>query len=364
MPKRLVQFLIWLCAGFFANALCARDIALLPAPRTNLAAVAIETAQGARFYTFYGLGPGKRASDISTDVYEYVSARNRWRRRASVPVSAGRLAPAAVAIGKSILVIGGYTVAADGSERSASELLRYEPASGRFEFLAPMPVPVDDTVALAWRDRYLVLVSGWHHDRNVDAVQIYDLETDRWTPATPWPGTPVFGHSGGIVDDTLVICDGVTAVKGADGKNAFAATNACFLGSLDPTLIGAIAWQPIPAHPGEPRYRSAALGTRQHGARVVFVGGAENPYNYDGIGYDGVPAEPSAAVLSFDLATRAWARHSDAPAATMDHRNLLALRERLLVIGGMREGQAVTGAVMAFTLSPPVPVAPVAAGSE
>ena len=75
--------------------------------------------------------------------------------------------------------------------------------------------PVDDTVALVYQNRYIYLVSGWHGSGiskstgNVNLVQVFDSQQGRWFNATPFPGAPVFGHAGGIVDDQFLIVDGV-----------------------------------------------------------------------------------------------------------------------------------------------------------
>ena len=34
---------------------------------------------------------------------------------------------------------------------------------------------------------------------------------------------------------------------------------------------------------------------------IYFSGGTDNPYNYNGIGYNGVPAEPSPVTFAFSL---------------------------------------------------------------
>lgn len=79
-----------------------------------------------------------------------------------------------------VYIFGGYTVAADHSEHSIASVHRLDPADNTYTELTPMPVPVDDTLALVYRDRYVYLVSGWHETGNVNLVQLYDTETDIW----------------------------------------------------------------------------------------------------------------------------------------------------------------------------------------
>lgn len=307
---------------------------------------------GNQVYAFYGLGPGKTHADIERDVHVLDLASGKWRKAGGIPVEHGRLASAAVTVDGNIYLIGGYTVSARGEEVSTPEVMRFHPASASFETVASMPVPVDDTVAMSWRERYIVLVSGWHDKGNVADVQIYDTQTKQWTAATPYPGTPVFAHAGGLAGDTMVICDGVTASQGADGKNVFAITSECWQGALDAQEPGRIAWRRLPAHPGAPLYRAGAVGTDGNSGRILFAGGSGRPYNYNGIGYDKHPSEPSNAVFSFDPARGAWQQHAPLPEAGMDFRGLIPLDGGAYgLFGGMREGQRVSGGVIRFTPS-------------
>jgi len=83
---------------------------------------------------------------------------------------------------------------------------------------------------------------------------------------------------------------------------------------------------------------------------VLFIGGSENPYNYDGIGYDGEPSEPAPDALLFDLSTLAWRVLPLATPPTMDHRALVPLGDRWLTVGGMLAAQEVTDQVTAYTV--------------
>ncbi|MEJ7745613.1 MAG: hypothetical protein WKF61_02430 [Luteimonas sp.] len=325
-----------------------RAQAAVPIARSNWAVARV----GDTVFTFYGLGSGKTSGDIARDVHAYDLRHRAWRKVSDIPVPAGRLASAAVTIAGRVYLLGGYTVSATGEEVSTPEVLRFDPVNARFAVETPMPVPVDDSVALPWRDRWIVLVSGWHATGNVADVQIYDTRTKGWTAGTPWPGQPVFGHAGGLVHDAMVICDGVTAVKGANGKNRFSISNACWRGELDPGALGEIRWTALPPHPGRPLYRSGAVGARSGTgvARIVFAGGSERPYNYNGIGYDGVAAAPSSAVLSFDLTRNTWTQHEPLPIAGMDFRGLIEADSHFHLFGGMRDGQTVSGDVIQFSL--------------
>ena len=79
---------------------------------------------------------------------------------------------------------------------------------------------------------------------------------------------------------------------------------------------------------------------------VVFVGGSTNPYNYNGIGYDGVPSEPSARMFSFNFDSDAWLERPALVQPTMDHRGLACISRHCYVVGGMRQGQRVAASTV------------------
>ena len=309
---------------------------------------------GDQVFAFYGIGAGKTSRDIAKDIYALDLHAGRWRRVGDIPVAQGRLGSAAVTVAGKIYLIGGYSVSPKGEETSTPEVLRFNPDTGHMSIETTMPTPVDDTVAMPWRDRWIVLVSGWHDTANVVDVQIYDTQTRHWTMATSWPDKPVFGHAGGLVGDAMVVCDGVTAAKGSDGKNHYAITNACWQGRLDPRAVGHIRWQQIAPHPGVPLYRAGATGATDGAGMpcIVFAGGTNRPYNYNGMGYDHVPAEPSSAVFGFDTGHGTWTSYAAAPVAGMDFRGLLPLDGSFALFGGMRAGQQVSNEVIRFDLKP------------
>ena len=322
----------------------------LPEAVTNNAVVSVTTRNREFVISFAGLGAGKAHGDTHAKTFIFDSARREWREAAAVPGGAGRLAATAIAVGESAFVFGGYTVAEDGSEVSMPWVHAFDPLRGEFEELEPMPVPVDDAVAVSYENRYIYLISGWHDFGNVNLVQRYDIEQDAWSQATPLPGRAVFGHSGGIVGDTIVYCDGVAIEINANRRRDFAMSAGCYAGIIDDKEGRDIDWRTIAPHPGKPRYRMAAAGIADLGG-VLFIGGSENPYNYNGIGYNGNPASPAAGALLFSPASNSWVHIDLEGPATMDHRGLVLFEDSWLTVGGMLDGEVVTNKVYSYSPS-------------
>ena len=324
----------------------------LPEPLTNNA-VAEFTYEGVQYVmSFMGLGPGKEHEDISRKAWLWRSDTAAWEPFPDVPVEQGRLAAVAVGLHDRVLLFGGYTVAPDGSEKSTPEVFIINPLDGSYKRRTDMPVPVDDAVAFAYANRYIYLVSGWHDEGNVSHVQVYDSWEDSWAMADAFPGTAVFGHAGGIVGQQFLIVGGVGVLGKKDGKRQFGAINQAWLGEIDPENPQQISWSGLPLLDETAQYRMAATGDESSGL-VLFAGGSRRPYNFDGIGYDGLPAEPEDSVFAWDTAADRWVRFPDTSrTATMDHRGLLKIgNEGFITIGGMTAGQVVTDSVVAIRLN-------------
>ena len=341
--------LISVCTFIAQSALAIEAVALppLPAPVTNNAVTAVIVDGQSYLVSFNGLATGREYSDTLSVTYVLDVGSNEWTEAAPVPGGVGRLASAAVSVGELAYVFGGYSVAEDGAEISTPWVHSFDPANGVFKELTAMPVPVDDAVAVTYADRYIYLISGWHDLGNVNLVQRYDVQTDSWDQATPIPGKALFGHAGGIVGNQVVYCDGVAIRSHADRARDYVASNECFLGIIDAEDSRRIDWRSIEAHPGLPRYRMASAGIAASNS-VLFIGGTDNPYNYNGIGYNGEPSEPTAGGLRFDLDSFAWHELKQSNSATMDHRALAVLNGTWLTIGGMLGGQVVTDKVIAY----------------
>lgn len=331
----------------------------LPIPISNNA-VALASVEGTlRIYSFFGLEAGKTWQDVSSTVQRWQLPSNGstpTARLLPAPSGAsGRLASTAQRVGTTIYLFGGYTVAEDHSEVSTPEVYAFDVNSEQYAHVTNMPVPVDDAVSMVYRDRYILLVSGWYQDRNVQDVQILDTETLSWLQGTAFPGEPLFGHAGGLIDETMVICDGVRIVPLEEpGKREFRLSNACYVGQIDPLDPSRIDWQAIAPHPGQALYRSASAGLDWQGQPlIVFAGGSPNPYNYNGIGYNGVPASPSDQIFSYAIRTGSWQTHQRLDVPSMDHRGLLHDGRWLYLAGGMHAGQTITDRILRFTLEDP-----------
>ena len=275
-----------------------------------------------------GLTGRKTHADIVRTAMTWTPGAPAFRTVAATPGALGRLAGSAVGLGSDVLLFGGYTVGPDGHEVSVPAVQRYDVNADAWSTLTTMPVPVDDAMVAVWRDR-VVLVSGWSNVDNVPDVQWLHPSTGEWSTASAIIGPPVFGHAGAVLDDSIVYCDGV---RRSETAPKYRAVDACFRGDIDPDAPERIVWSSIPSHPGPARYRMAA-GRYQAQGWIVFAGGTANPYNYDGLGYDGVASQPVRDVFAWD--GEAWRELPPLPEPLMDHRGLVEASGALFLIGGM-----------------------------
>lgn len=308
-------------------------------------AVAAATIGGERWiFTALGIDSTKRWSGITNSAAAWSARTRSWRTLPPVPGVRGRLAATAQVVRGQLVVFGGYTVDSSGAERSLPDVNVFDPATGQWRLGAPIPVPVDDAVSGVFRDSLIYLVSGWHDTDNVRDVQIYDVMRDSWSRATPIPGPGVFGHSGSLANGVIVYVDG--AVRQSTGAK-YRLEPQTWVGTIDAAQPARITWSAGRKHPGPALYRAAAGSC---GPYIILAGGSANPYNYNGIGYDGQPSAPERGVLAFDTRDQSWRQLPPLATPTMDHRGLAVLGDTAWIIGGMRGGQQVSPSAVGVSL--------------
>lgn len=341
---RTVPAIIWiltsLSVGAAAQDAVWTELPALPTAVGNNAVASVAHADGTTtLYSFMGIVDPTDPASITPAAYALTyPGETEWNRIADAPLLNGRakIAANAIVCGGAVYLIGGYTVNENGTETTEERLFRYDPVGDAFVQRADVPVEVDDTVVACFGDRYLYLISGWHGPqlRNVRNVQLYDTQMDTWQQCTEIVGPARFGHAGGIIGDTLVYFDG------ARSRPGFPISDRVFIGRIDPQQTGElteIAWEELPAHPGLPTYRAAATPAAAIDDMLLVTGGTDNPYNYDGDGYNGQPSQPLEQLLAFHLPTRQWRglEAVGAHVATMDHRALVRVGRGFATIGGM-----------------------------
>lgn len=309
-----------------------------PTPIANNAVTSVDNGDGTfTLYSFMGIRNPADQETITPASYRLLYPGGDWQQIADAPLLNGRakIGASAATVAGRVYLIGGYTVRGF-SEVTEHRLFRYDAPGDQYIELARVPVEVDDTVVGVFQDRYLYLVSGWHGplNRNVPNTQVYDTQTDAWVQATPIPAPlpGLFGHSGTIIGDRIIYMDGVRSTD-------FRISNRVFVGRIDPNGngdIAEIAWSEIPAHPGSPTYRAAASQGGFDGS-MLLVGGSDNPYNFDGNGFNGRPAFPLDQILRHDPIIGDWSVLSEAGehTPTMDHRALVRIGRNWATVGGM-----------------------------
>lgn len=333
--NRVLSLLLLLCVPV-ANAepvrLVATPMPSLPIAVSNNAVASVETDAGTLVYSVMGITDPDNPATITP--HAYVFDGDTWERIADAPLFRGRakIGASCVSVAGELYLVGGYAVLDDGSEVTEPTIYRHDRDADEWVGVTQVPTEVDDTAAGVWRDRWIVLVSGWHgpaHD-NVPDVQLYDTKEDRWIEAGEIPGPlpGLFGHSGGVVGDRVVYFDGVRSDDG------FRISDAVYIGEMNPDELGNIEWRTLDPHPGKPTYRAAAV---THDAKLLVLGGTDNPYNISGVGYDKNPSKPLRQALLFNPEVASWTVleiEGDLP-ATMDHRALAPINDGFLLVGGM-----------------------------
>jgi N-acetylneuraminic acid mutarotase len=316
----------------------------LPTPVSNNSVAEARSGKHSYIFSLMGIGSKKTWDSVINQAFALDLDGGKWIQINPVPGPAGRIAASAIGVRGQIFLFGGYAVDAQGGEITVPDVAIYDPLTAHWSRGADIPTPVDDAVIGVFRDRYIFLVSGWSNKDTVNNVQVYDVDKDKWSTATPVPGTPVFAHAGTLVGDTIIYVDGARKVT-ADGQTRYEPSEECWMGKIDHRHPEQIQWSKLPPHPGTARFRIASGGSEKD-QKIYFAGGSDNPYSFNGVGYDGNPAEPSSTVFDFNLRNNQWEIITDKlPDATMDNRGMVVTADNLILVGGMEKGQQVTAKV-------------------
>ena len=211
MKRFPVLLLPVLCAVF----LLATDKPKFPPMPVEVAGNAVVALHGGlEIYSFMGIGPKKTWDDVSSKGYMLRLSSGKWTEIRAVPGVAGRLGSSAVGIKGQIFIFGGYVVDAQGNELTVGDVNSYLTDVRRWYRAEDIPVSVDSAVIGLDHERYVYLVGGRSKHGPVNKVQVYDTQKNTWSEATPFPGTPVFGHAGGLSDGVIVVADGAKKNSG------------------------------------------------------------------------------------------------------------------------------------------------------
>ncbi len=333
---------IFLFTGILATACSAEiqitELAVMPIAVTNHAIAAVEVDGKDYVYTFGGLGTGKTHQDITLRSFKYDVAANVWSEIAALPDTMGKIAAAASTVGGKIYIVGGYHVFPDGHEKSSAKVHVYDPAIDQFlPDAANIPIPIDDQVQVVWEDKLIYVISGWSDSLNINKVQIFDPASNQWQMGNDLPLTPefsVFGSTGVCIDDQIYFAGGA----GNRQEGNFPLQTFLRTGSINPDQPTQVTWSS--SEKESARLYRPGVGTINN--QPVWIGGAAQSYNYNGIAYVGNAVEPLEAVRFFDPSSGSWVEQEVA-LKVMDLRGSAQIDENSIIIaGGIGPGQVVS----------------------
>ena len=343
MKKLPVLFLPVACAILLLAAAIPK-IPPMPAAVSNNAVAALKN--GLEVYSLMGIGSKRTWDDVTNKVYVLHLASGKWSEGRAVPGVGGRVGSL-----RNRNTEPNFSLSADTwwtTRGRKSPFPTSTPTCPRI--IAGIAVKtyrsrVDSAVIGVDHDRYIYLVGGKSRNGPVNNVQVYDAQKNTWTQATPFPGTPVFGHAGGVVDGVIVFVDG--AKKNTAGGAPYVTSNECWLGRIDRKDPNKIEWSKLPAHPGPGRFGIVAGSEKNH--KIVFSGGTTAPHNFKGLGYDGKPPEVSQVTFAYDVHGSRWEMLDDETSdARADSGGILNTPVGSVIIGGIDKDLTVTDRVLLF----------------
>lgn len=317
-------------------------IPAMPAAVTDNAVVTLRN--GLDVYSLMGIGPKRTWDDVTSQVYILHIASAKWSAGPRVPGVGGRLGASAVSAKEKIYVFGGFLLDSKGNRFTAGDVNMFLPRDQKWYRGADIPIPVDSAVIGVNHDRYVYLVGGRSKNGPVNNVQVYDIQKNTWSEATPFPGTPVYGHAGGLGDDTIVFVDGAKKNTGDSGP-PYVPSDDCWIGRIDKKNPNKIEWKKLPPHPGRARFGIVA-GAREKDRQILFSGGSPSVHDFKGLDWQGKPVEFSRVTFSYDVRANRWDLVTDENEdAHSDSRGIVSTPIGHLVVGGLNREASVSSRV-------------------
>ena len=313
----------------------------MPEVISNNAVVGAMVAGVPYVYSFAGIGEEKTHESIVSDAWRYNTANQTWESIPALPDDP-KVAASASVVKNKIYIVGGYHVAANGSEVSSAKIHRYDPETNSYlSDGTDIPVPIDDQVQCVWKDSLIYVVTGWSQNTNVQDVQIYNPSTDTWAEGTSLPTSHKyrsFGSSGVILNDTIYYFGGARIASN------FPIQANLRKGAINPDNPTEIEWSESVLDADIVGYRMAAT---TDGERIYWIGGSEVTYNFDGIAYNGSGGvEPANRNLVYDPQTGKFTQDFSYN-YPMDLRGLADISDsQKYIVGGMDAGQTVSNACL------------------
>jgi hypothetical protein len=238
----------------------------------------------------------------AANVYVYDPLADRWSTGPAIPAARRRGGGGAVAADGKIYLIGGNASGHNGPVSALVDV--FDPATGRFTALAPMPHARDHAFAVQHGGRIYVAggresnatADGDVFDDTVAEVDVYDIASNTWStlPESADLPTPRAAAATGIVGNELLVAGGESAAQ----SGAHAQVEALDLGTL--------RWRTL-APMRTPRHAAQAI-VNNHGFYVAGGagqrGGATAPLDLEALHLFGsTPVAGTALVASTLQAT-------------------------------------------------------------
>jgi hypothetical protein len=233
------------------------------------------------------------------NVYLYDPLADRWSVGPAIPTARLRGGGGAVAAGGKIYLVSGNTNGHNGPVSNLVDV--FDPATGRFTALAPIPHPRDHVFAVHHEGRIYVAAGrnsnagsdGDVFDDTVPEVDVYDIATNAWStlPAASNLPTPRASAPTGIVGNELIVAGGESSA----GTSAHAQVEALDLDTLQ--------WRAL-APMRTPRHATQAL-VNNHGFYVAGGaaqrGGATGPLDLEALHLFGATPVTGTALVAGTL---------------------------------------------------------------
>ena len=199
-----------------------------------------------------------------------------------------------------------------------------------------MLIATDDHVQCVWRDSLIYIITGWSNSGNIPNVQIYDPANDTVLAGTSTPDNndyKAFGASGVIIGDTIYYGGGARDIGNFEIQPKLR------IGIINSNSPDSISWS-FSTDSAVNIYRSGAAIFNNN---PIWIGGAGNSYNYNGIEYGtGNGVNPLDNIVQYQTSSGQFSIDTGIGLNIMDLRGVVQIGTQYFIAGGMDTGQLVS----------------------
>ncbi|MBK9255967.1 MAG: choice-of-anchor J domain-containing protein [Saprospiraceae bacterium] len=243
-------------------------------------------------YQLFVIAGGNQFAEASTNNHGYSSKFETWEEFQDIDM--GRWFSGYVTIKNKIYVFGGNQLQIDNT---INKTQIYDMISDSWIESTPIPIPASGLAVGSYQDTLIYLIGGRNANNiEINNVQIYNVNTAKWSVGTSKPGPLVFGLKGTVLGNKIVVTNG----RSVNGR-----VSDTYLGEINANDPTKITWIKVANYPIPNVGNAGVCGISNNGKNLLIING----------GNDGEEGVLTKKTFGYDIDRDKWLIGPDKPTA-------------------------------------------------